>query len=47
MTIHSRTATLGQAAPDFRLTDQNDQEFQLSRALGEGPVALVFLRGFG
>jgi len=47
MTVHSRTAALGQQAPDFTLADQYDNEFQLSEALDTGPVVLVFLRGFG
>jgi len=47
MTVHSRTATLGQQAPHFTLADQDDNEFQLSAALGAGAVVLVFLRGFG
>ena len=47
MTVHSRTAAVGQQAPDFTLTDQHGDEFHLSDALGAGPVVLVFLRGFG
>ena len=47
MTVHSRTAAVGQPAPDFTLTDQHGNEFTLAEALGAGPVVLVFLRGFG
>ena len=47
MTVHSRTAAVGQTAPDFTLTDQHGNEFHLADALGAGPVVLVFLRGFG
>lgn len=46
MTIHSRTATLGQPAPDFELTDQHGTVFRLTEAIAAGPVVLVFLRGF-
>ena len=46
MTVHSRTAAVGSAAPDFRLTDQHGAEFHLAEALGQGPIVLVFLRGF-
>jgi peroxiredoxin len=47
MPARSRTATVGEAAPDFRLTDQHHTEFHLHDALHDGPVVLVFLRGFG
>ena len=47
MTVHSRTAAVGQQAPDFTLTDQHGVEFHLADALGAGPLVLVFLRGFG
>ena len=47
MTVHSRTASVGQQAPDFTLTDQHGNEFQLGQALDAGPIVLVFLRGFG
>ncbi|MEY2431257.1 MAG: hypothetical protein QOC92_982 [Acidimicrobiaceae bacterium] len=47
MTVHSRTASVGQRAPDFTLADQHDTEFHLAEALAAGPVVLVFLRGFG
>jgi peroxiredoxin len=46
MSVHSRTAAVGQPAPDFTLTDQDDNEFHLVEAVTEGPVVLVFLRGF-
>ena len=47
MTVHSRTASIGQPAPDFALTDQHGAEFHLTDAVDTGPVVLVFLRGFG
>lgn len=45
MTVSSRTASAGQHAPDFVLSDQHGVEFHLAEA-GQ-PVVLVFLRGFG
>jgi peroxiredoxin len=47
VSVHSRTATVGQPAPDFTLTDQDGGAFHLADATAEGPVVLVFLRGFG
>lgn len=47
MSVHSRTASVGQVAPDFSLADQHGQTFHLQEALAAGPVVLVFLRGFG
>ena len=47
MTVHSRTAAIGQPAPDFTLTDQHGTNFHLADAADTGPVVLVFLRGFG
>jgi peroxiredoxin len=47
MVTHSRTASIGRAAPDFSLTDQHGTVFHLIEASGTGPVVLVFLRGFG
>jgi peroxiredoxin len=47
MTTHSRTASIGEPAPDFTLTDQHRTNFHLADATGAGPVVLVFLRGFG
>ena len=46
MSTTSRTASVGQPAPDFTLTDQHGATFQLSAAVAHGPVVLVFLRGF-
>jgi hypothetical protein len=46
MPTRSRTATVGQPAPDFGLTDQHGNEFRLDEAVAAGPVVLVFLRGF-
>jgi len=45
--VHSRTAGVGRAAPDFTLVDQDGRTFRLADALAAGPVVLVFLRGFG
>ena len=47
MAVNSRTASVGVPAPDFTLADQHGSEFHLADALSAGPVALVFLRGFG
>ncbi len=47
MSVNSRTATVGQSAPDFTLTDQHGSEFHLADAVSSGPVIVVFLRGFG
>ena len=47
MGVSSRTATVGQPAPDFTLEDQHGAEFHLAQAIGDGPVVVVFLRGFG
>ena len=47
MSVKSRTASVGQPAPDFTLTDQHGAAFHLTDAVGSGPVVLVFLRGFG
>jgi peroxiredoxin len=47
MSVHSRTASVGQDAPDFSLRDQHGQPFRLQEVLTHGPVVLVFLRGFG
>jgi peroxiredoxin len=47
MAVHSQTASVGQSAPDFTLTDQHGSEVHLAEAWGTGPVVVVFLRGFG
>ena len=47
MATHSRSANIGQVAPDFTLSDQRGADFHLADAIGAGPVVLVFLRGFG
>jgi peroxiredoxin len=47
MAVHSQTASVGQPAPDFTLTDQHGSEVHLADALRTGPVVLVLLRGFG
>jgi peroxiredoxin len=46
MAVHSTTASVGNAAPDFELADQHGQTFHLADALASGPVVLAFLRGF-
>jgi peroxiredoxin len=46
MGTHSATAGEGAPAPDFELPDQEGRPFRLSGALADGPVVLVFLRGF-
>jgi peroxiredoxin len=47
VSVHSRTASVGERAPDFELVDQHGRPFRLSEAIGGGPIVLVFLRGFG
>jgi peroxiredoxin len=47
MSVHSRTASVGQRAPDFTLADQHGDHFNLASANADGPIVLVFLRGFG
>jgi peroxiredoxin len=47
LSVNSRTASVGQLAPEFSLTDQHGIEFHLTDATRAGPVVLVFLRGFG
>jgi peroxiredoxin len=47
VSVHSRTASVGERAPDFDLVDQHGQQFRLSEAMSGGPIVLVFLRGFG
>ena len=46
MTVSSRTASVGSKAPNFMLTDQHGKTFELATAVANGPVVLVFLRGF-
>jgi len=36
---------VGTAAPDFRISDQDEQPFALKDALKDGPVVLIFYRG--
>lgn len=47
MSVHSKTAAVGQTAPDFTLVDQHGETIRLGDVLGAGPLVLVFLRGFG
>jgi len=44
--VHSKTASTGSPAPDFELPDAGGEVHRLSDLLAEGPVVLVFLRGF-
>jgi len=37
---------IGSTAPEFRADDSNDINRDLSTLIKEGPVVLVFLRGF-
>ena len=46
MPASSRTAAKGSAAPDFSLVDQHGEAFHLADAVADGPVVVVFLRGF-
>ncbi len=39
-----KEVAVGQRAPLFTLTDQNDQEYSLQTMLKKGPVAVVFIR---
>ena len=47
MATHSRTAGVGSPAPDFDLPDAAGARYRLSELVKEGPVVIVFLRGFG
>ncbi len=47
MAVHSRTAGTGTPAPDFELADVEGTVHRLSEMVADGPVVLVFLRGFG
>jgi peroxiredoxin len=38
---------VGSTAPDFELADAEGKSYRLSELLTDGPVVLVFLRGFG
>ena len=46
MAVHSRSAGVGTPAPDFELPDAGGQLHRLSELRKDGPVVLVFLRGF-
>jgi peroxiredoxin len=37
---------IGDSAPDFNAADFAGKPFKLSSSLSEGPVVLIFLRGF-
>jgi peroxiredoxin len=45
--VHSRTAGVGTPAPDFELAEADGTVHRLSQMVADGPVVLVFLRGFG
>ena len=42
----AKPVAVGDAAPDFTLSDQNGQKVTLSAARGKKPVVLVFYRGY-
>lgn len=46
MATHSTSAGEGTEAPRFSLPDAEGNEVSLDDALAQGPVVLVFLRGF-
>ena len=43
---HSTTAAEGTEAPRFSLPDADGNQVSLDDALADGPVVVVFLRGF-
>jgi len=45
--VHSQTAGTGSPAPDFELAEVDGTVHRLREMVAEGPVVLVFLRGFG
>lgn len=42
----STPVAIGEAAPDFKLEDQNHHKITLSEVRGKSPVVLVFYRGY-
>jgi cytochrome oxidase Cu insertion factor (SCO1/SenC/PrrC family) len=42
----TKPLAVGDAAPDFTLSDQNGKSVTLSAAKGKSPVVLVFYRGY-
>ena len=46
MATHSRSAGVDTPAPDFTLSGASGQKVHLADELAQGPVVLVFLRGF-
>jgi peroxiredoxin len=46
MATHSTTASVGTQAPRFALPNERGETFALDEFLAQGPVVLVFLRGF-
>ncbi|MCU1460682.1 MAG: hypothetical protein JWO37_757 [Acidimicrobiales bacterium] len=47
MAVHSATAGVGAKAPDFSLPDRDGLMVSLAGLIADGPLVLVFLRGFG
>jgi len=47
MTDKTTVLTIGDNAPEFNSVDFAGKPEKLSTALSEGPVVLIFLRGFG
>ena len=47
MTDKTTILTIGDSAPEFNSVDFVGKPVKLSAALSEGPVVLIFLRGFG
>lgn len=43
-TPQTKDIRVGDRAPQFTLTDQNDREFSLANMVKKGPVAMVFVR---
>jgi peroxiredoxin len=46
MATHSATASVGTAAPRFVLPDHDGHSVVFDDLLRDGPVVLVFVRGF-
>lgn len=45
-TARSSPVLTGEVAPDFTLEDQNRKEITLSKEIKNGPVVVVFYRGY-
>jgi peroxiredoxin len=46
MAVHSTRASVGEPAPKFALPDGTGHIVALDELLANGPVVVVFLRGF-